>query len=74
MSQMYCDLSGYWLHRTLDKGKPVERWGRKTSGLRIRIYDSGVAKDERVQEHARTFVRASKHPIRIRAHVALPER
>jgi DNA-binding MarR family transcriptional regulator len=26
-----------------DKGKPIERWGRKASGLRTHVYDSGVA-------------------------------
>jgi hypothetical protein len=25
------------------KGKPIERWGRNTSGLTARAYDSGVA-------------------------------
>ncbi len=29
-----------------DKGKPIERWGRKASGLRTQIHDSGVASDE----------------------------
>lgn len=30
----------------IDKGKPVERWGRKTTGLRTKVivYDSGVAR------------------------------
>ena len=27
----------------LDKGKPVERRGRKATGLRAQAYDSGVA-------------------------------
>jgi len=26
-----------------NKGKPIERWGRKVSGLRIHFYDSGTA-------------------------------
>jgi len=26
-----------------DKGKPIERWGRKASGLQTHVYDSGVA-------------------------------
>ena len=26
-----------------DKGKPIERWGRKASGLTTHVYDSGVA-------------------------------
>ena len=25
-----------------DKGKPTERWGRKATGLRAQVYDSGV--------------------------------
>ena len=29
-----------------DKGKPTERWGRKASGLRTQVYDSGVASDD----------------------------
>jgi hypothetical protein len=26
-----------------DKGKPIERWGRKATGLTTHVYDSGVA-------------------------------
>src|SRR5690242_3398116 len=29
--------------RIVNKGKPIERWGRKASGLRAQAYDSGVA-------------------------------
>jgi hypothetical protein len=27
----------------IEKGKPIARWGRKASGLRTNILDSGVA-------------------------------
>jgi DNA-binding MarR family transcriptional regulator len=32
-----------------DKGKPIERWGRKASGLRTHVYDSGVAMSADIQ-------------------------
>jgi hypothetical protein len=38
-----CFAAGCFHSRRADKGKPIERWGRKASGLRTHVYDSGVA-------------------------------
>jgi hypothetical protein len=37
-------------HRvTTEKGKPIERLGRKATGLRAQAYDSGVASIENIR-------------------------
>ena len=39
----------------IDKGKPTERWGRKATGLRSIVYDSGVACKDRIAVSGRVL-------------------
>jgi len=48
LDRLFCQIhlsfaAGWFTVVAADKGKPIESWGRKASGLRTHVYDSGVA-------------------------------